>query len=187
MGRSVFSTWKSNTTTFSSTFPDLLYIVMLLAKVGEHVSMITRHISTEDLDVPGRTEFVHSHHEVFGAPGQTNLNKTICFKMCLFSNQWTWSYEYNQKLGRTKVWQWHTTDQNSYPKSQTSHTPNFGFEIRMGWRINTHLTYSWHVPWCVNWVDLQGQIVHHFICRLEFVYHWFWLFTVLVRTPSVTS
>lgn len=72
---------------FIHIFPDLLYIVMLLAKIREHVSMITIHISTEDLDVPGGTELVHSHHEVFGAPGQTNLNKTICINMCLFSNQ----------------------------------------------------------------------------------------------------
>ncbi len=137
---------------------------MLLAKVGEHVSVITTHISTEDLDVPGGTELVHSHHEVFGAPGQTNLNQTMCINMCLFSNQWTLSYEYkktwkNKGLAMTDNWLEHWY---SYPRSQTSHTPNFGFEIRMGCRINTHLTYWWHVPW---WI---GQIVHHFFCWLEF-------------------
>lgn len=71
---------------------------------------------------------------------------------------------------------WH-----SYPMFQPSHTRNFGFEIRIGWCINTHLRYQWHVPWCVNWV------VRNFICWLGFVYHWFRLFTFLIRTKQIIS
>lgn len=71
---------------------------------------------------------------------------------------------------------WH-----SYPMFQPSHTRNFGFEIRIGWRINSHLRYQWHVPWCVNWV------VRNFICWLGFVYHWFRLFTFLIKTKQITS
>lgn len=68
-------TRKSNTIPFLSKFPDLLYIVILLSEVREHVPIIAIHVSTEDLNVPGGTQLVYSNHEVSGAPGQTNLNQ----------------------------------------------------------------------------------------------------------------
>lgn len=52
----------------------------------------------------------------------------VCLKRILLPKTWR-----NKGLAMTDNWpeQWH-----SYPRSQTSHTPHFGFEIRMGWCIN---------------------------------------------------
>lgn len=51
----------------------LLYVVVLLSKVAEHVTVVTIHISTEDLDVVLRTKLVDPQHQVSGAACQTNL------------------------------------------------------------------------------------------------------------------
>ena len=49
---------------------------MLLAKVGEHVSVVTEDVATEDLDVVLETELVHAYHQISGAAGQTHLRGT---------------------------------------------------------------------------------------------------------------
>lgn len=64
----------------------LLYIMMLLAKVGEHVSLVTIYVSTEDLDVPGGTKLIHFYHEVLGASSQANLKNKTRITMAMTGN-----------------------------------------------------------------------------------------------------
>ena len=56
---------------------NLLHIVVFLAEVGEHVSMVTEDISAEHLDVPLGAELVDAHRQIPGTACQTHLERRI--------------------------------------------------------------------------------------------------------------
>ena len=54
---------------------NLLHIVVFLAEVGEHVSMVTEDIAAEHLDVPLGAELVDAHRQIPGTACQTHLER----------------------------------------------------------------------------------------------------------------
>lgn len=54
-----------------------LHVAVLLAQVAEHVTVVTVHISTENLDAVLRTELVDPNHQVSGATCQTHLGEKL--------------------------------------------------------------------------------------------------------------